>query len=441
MDEKVQRTVLENGVRILSEQMDGVRSVSVGVLVDVGPKDERPDECGYAHLLEHMLFQGTGERDASSIAEMMEIGGGAMGAFTAREYTVYHATVLDEYLTFALEVLGDMLCNSVLPEEAIERQRSVILNEIAGNADPLERANALLKTQLWPDHPLGYPTTGSEKAVQSASRNSLLSFMSRHYIANKLVVAAAGNVVHNNFVSQVRDSFWQMKSGPIAPPPSPPIPQMGTVIVDRRDVQHVYFSLAWPAPAYTSSDRYTWHVFATLLGGGPTSRLYRRLREELGLVYHISAHYQAYGNTGTVVVEGSTQPQTLVLVLAQTLIELFKICDNNINPDDHHRTVQSLVSQHLISGDSAYVRMSRLVMQELYFRRILPSEEIISGLREQSLAALHEVTQSLCATGLPTMALVGPLSEELVNAVGNMLSDFGEAPTIRLTSQPTIVAL
>src|SRR5689334_3967856 len=158
MSNKPQQTfTLENGVRVISEHVEGVRSVSVGVIVDAGSKGEKDTERGYAHLIEHMLFQGTDHRDASAIAEMMEVGGGAIGAFTTRDYTVYHATVLDDYLPFALEALGDMLSNSVLPEEGLNHQRSVILNEIAGHDAPSNTVNNLLKTTLWPDHPLGYP--------------------------------------------------------------------------------------------------------------------------------------------------------------------------------------------------------------------------------------------------------------------------------------------
>ncbi len=429
MNEPAQKTVLENGIRVLSEQMEGIRSVSVGVLVDVGAKDEQPADRGYAHLVEHMLFQGTGERDAGAIAEMMEIGGGVMGAFTARDYTVYHATVLDDYLTFALEALGDMLCNSILPEEALDRQRSVILNEIAGDDDPLEQANDLLKRTLWPDHPLGYPITGSESSIQQATRERLLNFMGRHYMGNKLVLAAAGNVEHANFVAQARDSLWSMENREtIATPMSSPEAKLGTVIVEPRDLQQVYWSLAWPAPAYTDPERYAWHVLAALYGGGMTSRLYRRLREDLGIVYHTGAQYHAYGNAGALVVEGVTSPQTLVPALANTLIELFKMSSESISPDDFHRATQSLISQHLISGDSAYVRMSRLALQELYFKRIVSGDAVIAGLRLQTPEAIQQIASEICGGKLPTVALVGPVSEPLLQAVGNMLSDFGEPP-------------
>lgn len=441
MSEPVKRTTLENGIRVLSERVLGVRSVSVGVGVDVGPKDELPGERGYSHLLEHMLFQGTDERDARAIAEMMEVGGGAMGAFTARDYTVYHATMLDEYLPFALEVLGDMLCNSVLPEEALERQRAVILNEIGSRDDPTRLVNEALKATLWPDHPLGYATAGVEETIRQARREDLLPFMHKHYVADKLVLAAAGNVDHERFVAQARDSFWQMSQGGVTGGPSAPAARQGAVVAEPRDVRQVYFAMAWPAPPYTSPDRYTWHVLTTLFGGGPTSRLYRTLREEKGMVYHISAQYQAYGSTGAWVVEGVTPPQTLVPVLAGTMIELLRLCQEEINLDDHHRAVESLVSQHLVSGDSAYVRMSRLVLQELYFGRPVPSEEVVAGLRDQSPEAIREVAQQVFSSGLPTIALVGPVSEELLAAVSEMLADFGQPadPALAPRGEPAML--
>jgi predicted Zn-dependent peptidase len=437
----VQKTVLENGIRVLSQRMDGARSVSVGVLVDVGSKDEGPSERGYAHLLEHMLFQGTTERDSRTIAEMMEIGGGAIGAFTARDYTVYHATVLDDYLPFALEVLGDMLGNSILPADALQRQQSVILNEIASRDDALETANDRLKSTLWPDHPLGYPTVGVKDSIQQVTRERLAQFMQQHYTSDNLIMAAAGNVEHDHLAAQAQDCLWQMRRGSQRSVLAAPESHLGTMHIENRDLPQVTFALGWPAPAYTSLDRYAWHVFSALLGGGTTSRLYRRLREDLGLVYHAAAQYHAYGTAGALVVEGATLPQTLVSTLANILIEVFRLSEDPITADEHHRTVQSLVSQHLISGDSAYVRMSRLAMQELYFERALCSDEVVAGLRAQPVESVRQIAQSICMLGLPAITLVGPVSTPILQATYDMLVDFGETPTIPVTSNGHSVPL
>jgi predicted Zn-dependent peptidase len=431
IDSQAQETIqLPNGVRVTSEPMAGVRSVSVGVVVDVGSKDEDPTEHGYSHLLEHMLFQGTDRRDAAAIAEMMEVGGGAIGAFTTRDYTVYHATVLDEYLPFALEALGDMLSNSVLPEDHLEQQRSVILNEIAGGDSPIDRVNNVLKTTLWQNHPLGYPVAGFENILNAATRNGLMEFLQAHYVGKRMIIAAAGNVDPANLAAQAQDSFWPVKSSGLESVVSPPTPQVGVVAAQQRDVQQVYFALAWPAPAYDAPERYAWHVFSSLYGGSPTSRLYRRLREERGMVYHIDSQYQAYGTAGALVVEGATRPQTLVPVLAGTLIELIGMGQEISTPDEHHRAAQSLISQHLVSGDSSYVRMSRLGLQQLYFHKALATSTIIEGLRQQTPEQVQGVASELLRIGVPTIALVGPVTEELLQQVESMMIEFGGKPDV-----------
>jgi predicted Zn-dependent peptidase len=220
----------------------------------------------------------------------------------------------------------------------------------------------------------------------------------------------------------------------------PPNPKTGIVVVQPEDLEQVYFTAAWPAPAYTSPDRYAWHILASLYGGGPNSRLYRVLREEKGLVYHIDAQYQAYGDTGVLVVEGATLPQTLVPVLAGILIELFRLGTEELSPDDRHRVTQSMISQHLVSGDSAYVRMSRLALQEYYFGKLLSSDEVTAGLREQTEESIHQAAQSALAGGLPAIALVGPISEAVLNGVGEMLSQFGETPTLSFAPQRTMIS-
>ncbi|NDJ51711.1 MAG: insulinase family protein [Chloroflexi bacterium] len=428
----IDKTTLRNGIRVLSEVIPGMRSISVGVLIDAGSKDEADDQRGYAHFLEHMIFQGTGSRDARQIAEMMTIGGGAIGAFTTRDYTVYYATVLDDYLTFALEVLGDMLCNSILPEEGIARQRGVILNELATAYNPIETVNNLLKTSLWPTHPIGYPTIGTAESIEKVTQASLRRFMQTHYLSNQVVVAAAGRVELEDFAAQVEDSFRLMKPGDLPSKPSTPDTLTGQLIATPFDMQQVYFALAWPAPSYTDDDRYKWHVFSSVIGSGPTSRLYTKLREERGLVYQISSQYQAYGTAGALVIEGATMPQALVPVLANILIELVNLSETLVNLDEHHRVVQSMVSQHYVSGDSTYTRMSRLALQENYFGRVVSSKDISAGIQSVVPDEVQGVAQQICEIGLPTTVLVGPVNAELLHEISSMLADFGDLATPQL---------
>jgi predicted Zn-dependent peptidase len=371
---------------------------------------------------------------------MMEIGGGAMGAFTARDYTVYHATMLDEYLPFALDVLGDMISSSLLAEDAIARQRSVILNELAGHDDPLKQANDVLKANLWPGHPLGYPTAGFESTIQAATRETLVDFMNRHYVADNIIVAAAGNVHHETFAAQVWDAFWKLPSnnGTAIKALSAPVTSAGKLVTAHRDLRQVYFAMAWPAPPYASPDRYAWHILCSLFGGGSTSALFQKLREEKGLAYHIESSYQAYGSMGALVVEGATMPETLVAVIAGVMLELLRLGSQDLDIDRYHHTVQSLVSQHLVSGDSAYVRMSRLGLQELYFNQPVLSEDVASELRAQSPEVVQEVARRLFSAGLPTIALIGPVDDATLKDIEQMLSDFGPVQETEVISDSEV---
>ena len=240
-------------------------------------------------------------------------------------------------------------------------------------------------------------------------------------------------------MDQVLDSFWQIASSDeVSATPQPPEFNLSSVVARQRDLQQIYFAMAWPAPAYTDPNRYSLHVFSSMFGGGPTSRLYQQLREEQGLVYHVSSQYQAYGNTGALVVEGATLPHTLVPVLAGTLIEMIKISQTDIDPDDHHRAVQSIISQHLVSGDSAYVRMSRLSLQELYFGRAVGSEEVIEALQAQSPEMMRQIASETYGAGLPTIALTGPVTDEILQATSDMLHDFGTPSEVAFTPEHTI---
>lgn len=316
------RSTLNSRLRVLTSRLDGVRSVSVCVLVGAGAVQEAIGQSGYAHFLEHMLFQGTGERDAASIAEMIQIGGGAIGAFTTRDYAVYHATILDDYLPFAMDVLGDMLTNSTLPQDAIEQQQRVITNEIAGRDDPLQRANDMVRSLLWAEHPLGQPIAGYKSSITAITRGALQNFMDQLYVAPNMVLAAAGNVKHEHFEELVYDSFYAVRQQDAKVAAlQPPTIQAGLIHAEHReDIEQVYFTLAWPAPSYASTERYAGHVFASRLGGGPTSRLYTNLREQQGLAYYLRAEYLAYKQAGTYFVEGATNPDALVKLLAGVML-------------------------------------------------------------------------------------------------------------------------
>jgi predicted Zn-dependent peptidase len=407
-----QKTTLENGLRVVTEAMPCVRSLALGVLVNAGLGEEGPEQNGLAHLTEHMLFQGTSNRSAHQIAQMMDLAGGQIGGFTSRDYTCYHATVLDDYHPYALDLLGDLFLNPTFPLESLEREKHAILCEMEASRDsPSDRVNNCLKRAAWGDHPLGRPVTGTPRTVAALTREDVIYFFHKHYVPDQIVIAAAGHVEHLDFVAQVRDAFWRLlgERQPDAPPP--PAHRAG-VAVETAPVSQAYFSLGIPVHPYAHPERYALHVLNGLLGGGCSSRLFQRLREQRGLVYHIGSEYHAYRDAGLLVVEGSTAPESLVAVLGLTLVELWRLAtgDDPVTEEELWKANLQVRRQHLLAAECSHTVMSRLATQELYFGRHLPSGLIVREIEAVDGPAVRRLCTELLVPALRsvTLAVVGP---------------------------------
>lgn len=421
------KTVLENGIRIVTAKMPGVRSVSMGVLIHAGPRDEAPGECGLAHLIEHMMFQGTSSKNVMQIARIMDSAGGEMGAFTARDYTCYTATVLDDYRTYALDLLSDLLLNSIFPEENLEREKNAIMREIdAGDDVPSKRVHTLLKSYIWEKHALGRPIVGWPGMIKKITREDIIYFVHRHYLPNRIIVAAAGNLEHEDFVAQVRDFFWSML-GESKPTDNGPPSYRAGVTLEHLSVSQAYFSMGIRAVPYAHADRYGLHLLNTILGGGISSRLYRRLREEKGLVYEISSHYHAYKDDGLLVIEGSTTPKYLMQVLGLTLVELWKLItlDEPADGEEIWKAKMQIKGQHIISSEITNTRMSQLATQELYFGGHITSDEILNEIEAVDNGMLDRMARGSLIAFLKNaaVAVVGPEAPEYytISSIENLL--------------------
>lgn len=405
------KTTLANGTRVVTETMPAVRSVAIGILVDASPRNETPEQAGLAHLTEHTMFQGTSSRDAMQIARLMDAAGGQMGAFTGRDYTCYCATVLDDYRTYALDLLGDILLNSLFPTEKVEREKEAILREIAvGRDTPDERAHTLLKSFAWSGHPLGRPVVGQSDTVRSLTREDVIYFVHEHYLPDRMIIAAAGNVAHEDFVAQVRDAFWRMLGQGKHCVSVQPTYQTG-VTTEHMPVSQVYFSLGVRARPYAHPDRYGMHVLNSILGGGISSRLFRRIREERGLVYRIGSEYHGYRDDGMLVIEGSTAPEYLMEVLDLTLAELWKLTTTGESLDDElWKAKMQIRGQHIIAAEDVYTRMSRLATQEFYFGQHIPTDDILDRVKAVDGHTLRRLAADTLQDAPPgiAIAIVGP---------------------------------
>ncbi len=423
-------TTLENGIRVVTETIPQVRSVAIGIVVDVGLTDETPDKNGLAHLTEHLMFQGTSSRDAMQIARLMDSTGGHVGAFTARDYTCYSAVVLDDHCPYALDLFGDILLNSIFPEDSVDREKAAILREIEmGNDSPSERAHAQLKAFAWPNHPLGRPVAGTAEIVQSLTREDVIYFMHEQYLPERIIIAAAGRVDHDDFVSQVRDAFWRMLGSSQRKTLPRPMGQSG-VTIEHRNVSQAYFSIGLPVYSYAHPRRYEMHILNNVLGGGISSRLFRTIREEQGLVYHIGSEYHAYRDGGMWVIEGSTTPEYLEAVLNLTCIELKDLLRGQkpIEAEELWIAKMQIQGQHQLASEDTYTRMSRLATQALYLGHYLSPDEILGQIESVDDQQLLDVAGEINGDAMPrmAMAIVGPEAPEhyTLNSIETLLASF-----------------
>ncbi|MBW1865140.1 MAG: insulinase family protein, partial [Deltaproteobacteria bacterium] len=306
----------------------------------------------------------------------------------------------------------DILLNSIFPSESLEREKTAILREIESAGDmPSKRVHDLLKGFAWSDQPLGRSIAGRPDTIKLMTREDVIYYVHEHYSPNRIIVAAAGNVDHEDFVAQVRDAFWRMM-GKSLPATKASVVFRPGVVFENMPVSQVYFSLGIRACPYADPGRYGMHVLNNILGGGISSRLFRRVRESRGLVYHISSEYHAYREGGMLVVEGCAAPDNILQVLELVLNELWKLISAKepVDEEELWKAKMHIRGQHLISGENTNTRMNRLASQELYFGRHIPDEDILAQIDEIQTQKLQSLANDILHDGFCqiAVAVVGP---------------------------------
>lgn len=398
---------LPNGLRVLTEPVAGVRSVALGLLVEASPHEDPETRAGLAHLTEHALFCGTLTRSASALSRMMDEAGGQVGGFVTRDYSCYQACVPGDYATYALELLGDILLNSTVPAESLEREQQAILREIGLDDDsPVTRVGQMLKATIWPDHALGRTICGQPDSILAATRDDVLGFLGRHYTPDRMILAAAGAVDPDLFLPQAEDAFWRLSGHAGTRLSVPCHPQSGCRI-ETADVSQAYFAIGLPAGRYTDSERYALFVLNSILGGSLGSRLLQTLRDDTGLVYDISSEVHAYRDAGLLVIQGATAPDRLLPVLSLVMQEIVAMADGSRPLDDEELCTarRQLQGQHLLASESTHSVMSRLLTQQVYFGRQLPVDEILGSLQKVTLDDLTGLVETRIVPALEHAAI------------------------------------
>ncbi len=404
---------LPSGLQLLVEPMPGMRSVALGIWVRAGSRDDPPGKGGLAHLLEHMTFKGTGRRSALEIAQAIDSLGGNLNGSTGKETTFYYTTVLGEGLPTALEVLGEMLTQPRLSPQDLERERAVVREEIRGaEDDPQDLVLRLLFGRLWGEgHPLGRPILGSEEEVATLRAEDLERFFQEQYRPARLILAAAGQVSPQRLADQAA-ALWPAGRDGGSPHRYPPSPGRG-LVVGERDLQQVHLALGFPTVPAGAEERYGLEILSTLLGGGVSSRLFQRVREERGLVYTVFSSTAYYTDAGALLVYAATEERRLPEVLALVWEELEALTRNPPSREEVARASQRLRGSFLLGLEDPAGRMFRLGTNAALGRPILPVVEVERRLQAVTPDQVRQLAARFLSPERAVTAVVGAKAERL----------------------------
>jgi predicted Zn-dependent peptidase len=411
------KAVLDNGFRIVTQEMLDHRSVSLGIWVENGSRHEAQHENGISHFIEHLLFKGTEQRTAAQIAEEMDAVGGVLNAFTSKEHTCYYAKVLDEDLPLAIDLLTDIFLHSNFDSEEIERERSVILQEISQSEDtPDDYIHDLFSLDFFKDHPLARPICGSVETVSSFRRQDFLTFFKSRYRPRRVVVAGAGHLRHDQLVQSfserlgfVSDSVYDGRS---SSQDDAGAPEMGSGIFQHaKSLEQVHLCLGMPGVHQTHPQRYTAYVLNTLLGGGMSSRLFQEIREKRGKAYSVYSFSSAYKDVGYVGVYAGTSVEWVEEVVELILKELKQLAAGDIKDEEIRRTQGQLVGSMMLGLESTDSWMSHIARNEIYFGEPITTDELCRGVRAVSRDAVVDLASTLFGSQGIALSLLGDFKD------------------------------
>ncbi len=404
----ISRDVYDNGLRLLTESMPDVRSVSLGVWLTRGSRHEGDAAAGMAHFAEHMLFKGTATRTAEDIAQEVDSMGGQLDAFTAKECTSYYIKVLDEHLPRAVDLLADLLLRPAFHADDIAREKKVILEEIKMVEDmPDDLVHELFTSRFWPDHPLGRSILGSPTSVSGITGAGLRAFFGRSYVAGNLVVAVAGNLEHAAVRDLIGSAFDGLPTAAEPPDETPPATRT-SVLFRGKEIEQSHLCLGAQGYAQAHEDRYTSYVLNTVLGGSMSSRLFQNIREKRGLAYAVSSGLESYRDVGVVTIYAGCDAAAVPEVVDLVVAELRNLRDRPIAAEDLQRAKDHLKGNLVLGLESTANRMSQLARSEIYFGRQIDLAEHLERLEAVTAGDVQRVAADLFSNGGLAATVVGP---------------------------------
>ena len=414
MDEgrDIRREVLPNGLCVITEEMQHIRSVSIGIWVKTGSRDEDKQWNGISHFVEHMVFKGTKHRSAEDIARQVDSIGGNIDAFTAKECIGFSIKVLDEHLPIALDVLSDLVLNPIFDEQDIVRERGVIVEEIKMDEDnPDYLVHEIFTQNFWKDHPLGRPILGTRETVRRFERPQVLDFYQQRFSPGNFIIAAAGHLKHAHFVELVNKYFSGMKPVSNGFHSTPPTIAPRIVLRNKKSLEQVQICVGVPSYPITHERRHASYILNTLLGGGISSRLFQNIRERQGLAYSIYSDLNPYRDTGCLAVYAGTSQASAIKVVECVVSEFRNLKAEPVPAEELRRAKDQLKGSLMLSLESSGARMANLARQEMYFDRFNDLDELIAKIESVTSEELLALANTFFQTDNIAVTVLGNLED------------------------------
>ena len=406
------KTVLKNGVRILSEKLEHFRSVSLGIWVNVGSREEKAQENGISHFIEHMIFKGTQSRNSLEIAKQLDAIGGLSNAFTGKETTCFHSRVLDKHFSSLAEILLDIFLKSAFDPVEMDRERQVILQEINMVEDtPDEQVHVLFNHLFWMKHPLGMSILGTGETVSGIDKESILHYIKKFYTPDRITIAAAGNIDHDVLLGYFQPLFESIEPTHESHPRI--VPDIhGGVLCHYKETEQVPICLGGKAPHLSSDLRFAGAILNTILGGSMSSRLFQEIREKRGLAYSVYSFLSGYIDTGLLGVYVGTDPKEVNSVLGLVNREIKRILKGELSESDLAEAREHLIGGILLGAESPDSRMMRLAKNEYVFGRYVDFDEMVAKLEKVTIEDMIAIAKETFRDQAVSLVVLGPTKEE-----------------------------
>jgi len=411
---------LSNGMTVVLDKMPYLRSAAFGVWVKVGSANENESNNGIAHMIEHMLFKGTTGRTAKQIADEMARIGGNINAFTSKECTSFYSTTLSEHLSIAIDILGDMLNNSLIEEKALKKEKGVIIEEIDMYDDsPEDLVHEMLQQRVWKDHALGYLISGTKKVVRKVSREQILDFIDTYYVAENMIISVAGSFEEKELLPLLEAQFGKMKAKSTKKVEEASKPDYHRVLCTRdKDIEQLHYNIAFDCISYLSEERYVLSVLNSILGGSINSRLFQKIRENSGLTYSIYSYGSSYKETGLFHIYAAMNPSQMMQVFKKIYKIIEDLKKKGVTQEELEMTKEQIKTELILGNESAKSRMNSNGKSLLNRGMIVPLEEVIEGVNRVSLESIKDFANKYFNLQNSSMSFVGNLKEIDLKAFG-----------------------